>query len=330
MLSAVVGDTASVFGRALVMPNLKPPCVTTAQVAAYRARILAALPAGHAFEPVMAAYLTDQTSIADLIAGFQAGVIGAVKLYPAHATTNSAAGVRDIADVQPVLEAMAEHDIPLCVHGEVTDVDVDVFDREAVFIDRVLAPLVARLPTLRVVLEHITTAQGVAFVQSARPGVAGTLTVHHLLINRNAMFDGGLRPHHYCLPVAKREEHRLALVQAALSGDARFFLGTDSAPHLVTDKERDCGCAGLYTAPVALPLLAGLFADAGALDRLAGFVSVHGARFYRRPIATDMITLHEVTSVAREVVKVSEKDVIQVFRGGERLGWSLAPAGTGQ
>jgi len=291
MLAAVTPDTAAHFGRALIMPNLVPPVVTGADAAAYRERILAAIPEGADFTPMMTLYLTEGTDPGDLVAAAQAGVITAVKLYPAGATTNSASGVRDIDRVMPVLEAMAEAGVPLCVHGEVTDSEIDIFDREAVFIDRVLDPLRSRLPQLRVVMEHVTTSDGVAYVKGGGDRIAATLTTHHLFINRNHILAGGIRPHYYCLPVAKRESHRLALVAAATSGDASFFLGTDSAPHLDEAKLAPCGCAGIYTAPNTLACLAQIFEEEGALDRLNGFVALHGASFYGVPVNEATVTL---------------------------------------
>lgn len=279
------------FGRAIVMPNLVPPVVTAEDAAAYRARIRAALPAGQDFTPLMTLYLTEATRPDDVAAAAASGLVTAVKLYPAGATTNSASGVRDVASVTPVLERMAEIGLPLCVHGEVTDPDVDIFDREAVFIERVLAPLRARLPELRIVLEHVTTAEGVAFVRSAEANLAGTLTVHHLIINRNRMLVGGMQPHFYCLPVAKREAHRLALREAATSGDARFFLGTDSAPHPRHAKEAACCAAGVFSSPVAMACLAHVFEEEQALDRLEGFASLHGPAFYGLPPNEARITL---------------------------------------
>ena len=291
MMAAVTPDTAAHFGRALIMPNLVPPVVTGADAAAYRERIMAAVPAGADFTPMMTLYLTEGTDAADLVAAAQSGLITAVKLYPAGATTNSASGVRDIDKVMPVLEAMAEAGVPLCVHGEVTDSEIDIFDREAVFIDRVLDPLRTRLPALRVVMEHVTTSDGVAYARGGGDNIAATLTTHHLFINRNHILAGGIRPHYYCLPVAKRESHRRALVAAATSGDATFFLGTDSAPHLDHAKLAPCGCAGIYTAPNTLACLAQIFEDEDALDRLNGFVALHGAAFYRVPVNTATVTL---------------------------------------
>jgi len=291
MLAGVAPASAAHFARAIVMPNLVPPVVTGAEAAAYRERIRAALP-GTAFTPLMTLYLTEATDPADVLAAHAAGIIAAVKLYPAGATTNSASGVRDFARVRGVLEAMAGAGIPLLVHGEVTDPDIDIFDREAVFIDRVLDPIRRATPGLRVVMEHITTSEAAGYVRSDASGDLGaTITVHHLVINRNHLLAGGIRPHYYCLPVAKRETHRRALVAAATSGDARFFLGTDSAPHADDAKETACGCAGCFTAPVALSVLAHAFEDAGALDRLEGFASLFGPAFYRLPPNDARLTL---------------------------------------
>ena len=280
MLEGVIGWSADHIARAIIMPNLLPPVVTGADAAAYRARIVAALPPGAAFQPLMTLYLTEATDADDVAAAAASGLVTAVKLYPAGATTNSASGVRDFDRVSGVLERMAEIGLPLCVHGEVADPEVDIFDREAVFIERVLDPIRRRTPGLKVVLEHVTTSDGVAYVLSAGSGLAGTLTTHHLIINRNHILAGGIRPHYYCLPVAKRERHRLALCEAATSGDARFFSGTDSAPHADPLKEAACGCAGCFTAPNSLSCLAHVFEAEGALDRLEGFVSLHGAAFY--------------------------------------------------
>lgn len=284
MLEAVLPHTAQDFGRAIIMPNLVPPVTTTKDAAAYRERILAALPKGMDFDPLMVLYLTEQTDPQDVRAGFESGLITAVKLYPAGATTNSSSGVRDMDKVMPVLEVMAEIGMPLCVHGEVVDSEIDIFDREAVFIDRVLDPLGVRLPELRVVFEHITTKQAVDYVAQASRALAATITTHHLMINRNAYLAGGIKPHYYCLPVAKREIHRKALVAAAISGDPRYFLGTDSAPHTDPNKLQECGCAGIFTAPNTMGCLAEIFEEEGALDKLEGFASLHGPAFYRLPV----------------------------------------------
>jgi len=279
-MAAVVGDSARDFARAIVMPNLDPPVVNVAQAAAYRERIMAALPAGADFEPLMTLYLTDATDAATVRSAAASDFVHAVKLYPAGATTNAERGVTRIEAVHGTLEVMQQLGLPLLIHGEVTDPEVDVFDREAVFIDRVLAPICERFPALPIVLEHITTAAAAQFVAAAREPFAATITAHHLLINRNALFAGGLRPHHYCLPVAKRERDRRALIAAATGGSERFFLGTDSAPHPVAAKHSACACAGIYTAHAALALYAEAFEDAGALDRLEAFASENGARFY--------------------------------------------------
>jgi dihydroorotase len=291
MLEAVLPATSAHFARAIVMPNLVPPVVTTAEARAYRGRILKALPRGHDFTPLMTLYLTEATSADDVEAGFRDGVVTAVKLYPAGATTNSQSGVRDFDKVQPVLERMAKIGMPLCVHGEVTDPAIDIFDREAVFIERVLEPLRRRIPELRVVMEHITTKEGVAYARAGGDNLGATITTHHLIINRNAILAGGIRPHYYCLPVAKREVHRLALREAAVSGEARFFLGTDSAPHLDPLKECACGCAGVFCAPNTLSCLAHVFEEENALPRLEAFTSLNGPAFYRLPPNEARITL---------------------------------------
>ena len=291
VLQAVLPETARHFARAIIMPNLVPPVLTGAQAAAYRDRIMAALPDGMTFEPLMTLYLTEDTDPDDVSAAHASGLVKAVKLYPAGATTNSASGVRDFDKVRPVLERMAEIGLTLCVHGEVTDADIDIFDREAVFIDRVLDPVRRATPGLRVVMEHITTSQGVEYAKSVDSGLGATITTHHLVINRNHILVGGIRPHYYCLPVAKREEHRLALRAAATSGDARFFLGTDSAPHVDALKETGCGCAGCFTATNTMGILAHVFEEENALDRLEAFASLNGPAFYDLPPNTDVITL---------------------------------------
>src|SRR5437868_220513 len=291
MLALVVPFTARQFARAIVMPNLVPPVTSVAAARAYRRRILAALPAGVAFTPLMTCYLTDTTAPQQLARGWEEGIFAAVKLYPAHATTNSASGVTDYNRIIPVLERMAEFGMPLLIHGEATEPEIDVFDREAVFIERVLDPLRRRLPELRVVLEHITTEEAVDYVGSAGLNLAATITAHHLVINRNAIFAGGIRPHLYCLPIAKREKHRQALRRAATSGNPRFFLGTDSAPHTVAGKETACGCAGIFTAPCALEIYAEVFEEEDALDRLEGFAALDGADFYRIPVNDTRVTL---------------------------------------
>jgi len=314
MLSAVLPWTARVFGRAIVMPNLKPPVRTTMEALAYRDRIRACLPVDHPFEPLMTSYLTDNADPADLGSGYQRGVLTAAKLYPAGATTNAEHGVTDIRRLDGALDTMQTLGMPLLVHGEVTDPEVDVFDREAVFIERVLEPLRRRFPALRVVFEHITTADAVDYVKSSEAGLAATITPHHLMINRNALFAGGLRPHHYCLPVAKRERHRLALRAAATSGDRRFFLGTDSAPHPLHLKETDCGCAGIFNAPTTLGCVAEVFEEEGALEKLEGFCSRHGPAFYRLPENTDRITLtREVDEVVPREVETGDGERVRVF-----------------
>jgi dihydroorotase len=291
MLAAVIDDTSRHFGRAIIMPNLVPPVVTGADAAAYRERIMGCVNPAHDFTPLMTLYLTETTQSDDVVAAAKAGLIHAVKLYPAGATTNSASGVRDLDKVIAVLDAMAEIGLPLCVHGEVTDPQVDIFDREAVFIETVLEPLRNRISDLRVVLEHVTTSDGVDYVKSAGVNIAATITTHHLFINRNHILAGGIRPHYYCLPVAKRESHRRALVAAAVSGDSSFFLGTDSAPHLDAAKLMACGCAGIYTAPNTMSCLAHVFEAQDALDRLEGFTSLHGPAFYRLPVNESRMTL---------------------------------------
>lgn len=328
MLKAVLPFTARQFGRAIVMPNLKPPATHAADAAAYRGRIRAALPDGVAFTPLMTAYLTDGTDAEDLARGFEEGVFAAAKLYPANATTNSAHGVTSIDRITPVLERMADIGMPLLIHGEVTDQSVDIFDREAAFIDSTLAPLLNRHPSLRVVLEHVTTADAVAFVRAhaASGRIGATITAHHLLINRSHIFQGGIRPHLYCLPIAKRESHRLALVEAATSGEAPFFLGTDTAPHTVTAKEAACGCAGCFTAANALELYAEAFEDAGALDRLEAFASLNGPRFYGLPPNEERVVLERRPTVVPDVILVSEGDAVLPFRSGETLRWSFAGA----
>ena len=326
MLASVVDYTARQFGRAIVMPNLKPPVTTVAAARAYRERILAAVEPGLEFTPLMTCYLTDGMDPGEVERGFAEGVFTACKLYPAHATTNSAAGVTDVRHIHSVLEAMERIGMPLLIHGEVTDHEVDIFDREAVFIDRVLRKLVVDFPALKVVFEHITTADAVAFVEASGPNVAATITPHHLAINRNAMFEGGIRPHFYCLPIAKRERHRLALCRAATSGSPKFFLGTDSAPHPVGDKETSCGCAGIFNAPFALESYAAIFEAEGALDRLEAFASENGPRFYGLPLNTGTVTLERRTVPVPEVLKLAAADLVP-FHAGEELGWSLISAG---
>jgi len=321
-MQAVLADTARRFARAIVMPNLKPPVSTTELALAYRQRILAALPQGARFQPLMALYLTDNTRPAEIGRARASGAVHAVKYYPAGATTNSDSGVTDIARCLDTLEAMAAVGMPLLVHGEVTDLEVDVFDREKVFIERTLAPLVARLPRLKVVLEHITTADAAGFVERAPPTVAATITAHHLLMNRNALFQGGIRPHLYCLPILKREAHRAALVRAATSGNPKFFLGTDSAPHARHTKEHACGCAGIYTAHAGIELYAEVFARAGALDKLEGFASLHGADFYGLPRNEATITLRrEPWQVPDQIAYGSE--ALVPLRAGAAVEWKM-------
>jgi dihydroorotase len=328
LLAGVLADTAQAFARAIVMPNLKPPVTTTALAAAYRERILAQVPEGSSFAPLMTCYLTDRTDAADLVRGARDGVFTAAKLYPAGATTNSDAGVTDVERLDPVLAAMADVDLPLLVHGEVVDSDIDVFDREAVFIERVLEPLRRRHPSLRIVLEHITTADAVDYVAAGNPALlAATITPHHLAINRNAMFDGGIRPHLYCLPVAKRERHRQALVAAACSGAPPFFLGTDSAPHLVPAKEADCGCAGIYNSPSALATYLAVFETAGALDHFEAFACRNGPQFYHLPVNEARVTLvrDEVPAATAELRHTSAGS-IRIFAPPLPLHWRALPA----
>lgn len=320
MLRAVVDHTARQFARAIVMPNLKPPVTTVAAARAYRERILAAVDPALRFTPLMTAYLTDDIDPDEIARGHAEGVFTAAKLYPANATTNSAAGVTDIRRLDRVLERMQAIDMPLLIHGEVVDHTVDVFDREAVFIERTLAPTLARFPGLRVVFEHITTRQAVEFVTESGPNIGATITAHHLEINRNAMFEGGIRPHFYCLPVAKREEHRLALRRAATSGNPKFFLGTDSAPHRVTDKESSCGCAGIWSAPVALESYAKTFEEEGALDRLEGFASLFGPRFYGLPVNTTRVRLVRDPMAVPERYAFDAGEVVP-FHAGRTLAW---------
>ena len=324
-LAAVVGASAAQFARAIVMPNLKPPVTTVDAARAYRARILAALAAHSRFEPLMTLYLTDNTSADEIRRASDSDFVHAVKLYPAGATTNSDAGVTDLRRTWPALDAMQTLGLPLLVHGEVTDPAVDVFDREARFIDEVLIPLRRDFPALKIVLEHITTAQAAQYVHDAPGPIAATITAHHLLWNRNAIFSGGLRPHWYCLPVLKREEHRRALIAAATSGNPRFFLGTDSAPHAARLKEHAAACAGCYTAPHALELYATAFERAGALDKLEGFASLHGPDFYGLPRNTQTIRLRREPYVIAQDLPFGE-DRIVPLAAGETLNWRLAAA----
>ncbi len=321
MLAVVINETARQFARAIVMPNLDPPVTTVAAAEAYRSRIEAALAPGLAFTPLMTVYLTDGVDAAEIERGFKSGVFTAAKLYPAHATTNSAQGVTDVRRIFGVLDVMQRMEMPLLLHGEVTDHDVDVFDREAVFIDRVLAGIVADFPALKIVFEHITTAEAVAFVEASGPNIGATITPHHLMINRNAMFDGGIRPHLYCLPIAKRERHRLALRRAATSGNPKFFLGTDSAPHAVGDKESACGCAGIFNAPVALQSYATVFDEEGALERLEAFASEYGPSFYGLPLNAGSIVLERTPWQAPSSFAAAGSRIVP-FRAGAAIAWT--------
>lgn len=336
ILRSVLPYTAATFARAIVMPNLAPPVAAKKAAIAYRRRILAALPPAHRFQPLMTCYLTDRTDTHDLRAGFEEGVFTAAKLYPAGATTNSDSGVTSVARIYPVLEAMQKLGMPLLVHGEVVDADVDVFDREAVFIDRVLDPLRNDLPGLKVVFEHVTTQEAVDYVRAGPAGLGATITPHHLTMNRNSMFSGGLRPHMYCLPVAKRDKHRLALREAATSGDHCFFLGTDSAPHPSRAKESDCGCAGIFSAPTAMSCLAQVFDEQDALDNLEAFTSLNGPRFYGLPVNDDTVVLRKAARPVTipDSVPVAD-DAIRIFAPAAPLYWTVEdgdaaqPAGNG-
>ena len=327
VLRQVVPFTARVFGRAIVMPNLVPPVTTAAEAAAYRERIRAAIPAGSGFTPLMTCYLTDGTDAKDLVAGHRDGIFTAAKLYPAHATTNSHFGVTSIDRIMPVLEAMAEAGIPLLTHGEVTRADVDVFDREARFIEEVLEPTLRRIPGLRVVMEHVTTADGVELVKAWRGRVGATITPQHLIYNRNALFNGGLRPHLYCLPVLKRARHQEALRKAATSGDTGFFLGTDTAPHLKHLKEAACGCAGVFSAPAALQAYVQVFDEEKALDKLEAFASLNGPAFYRMPPNEQRITISERPTAVPEAIAIEkEGDLVPLF-AGEQVAWRVEAQG---
>jgi dihydroorotase len=321
-MRAVLPDTARQFGRAIVMPNLRPPVTTTAMAQEYRERILAALPAGLRFEPLMTLYLTDNTSPEEIANAKASGFVHGVKLYPAGATTNSDSGVTDLAKCRLALAAMEKHGVPLLVHAEVTDAEVDVFDREKVFIDRHMIPLTRDFPALKVVFEHITTRDAAQFVAEAPVTIGATITAHHLLMNRNALFSGGIRPHHYCLPVLKREEHRQALVAAAISGSPKFFLGTDSAPHAKSAKEAACGCAGMYTAHAAIELYAEAFEAVDALDKLEAFASFNGADFYGLPRNTEQITLLRAPWQVPETMPFGD-DVLVPLRAGQSIAWKL-------
>ncbi|MFT5798265.1 MAG: dihydroorotase [Candidatus Azotimanducaceae bacterium] len=323
MLRAVLPSTATHFARAIIMPNLVPPVVTAADAVAYRDRILRALPEGSTFEPLMTLYLTENTDPDDVAAAHASGLIKAVKLYPAGATTNSASGVSHFDSVRPTLERMAEIGLPLCVHGEVTDPAIDIFDREAVFIDRVLDPMRRATPGLHVVMEHITTSDAVEYARSQDDTLGATITTHHLVINRNHILAGGIKPHYYCLPVAKREEHRLALRAAATSGETRFFLGTDSAPHTDANKLLPCGCAGCFTAPNTMSILAQVFDDDGAVDNLEGFTSLNGPAFYRLPVNTDTLTMIKGDPISYPSHIETPDGPVTVFDPGYDLNWRV-------
>lgn len=320
VMRAVVPYTARQFARAIVMPNLTPPITTRAMAAAYRDRIVAAVPEGVRFTPLMTCYLTDSTDPDDLARGAGEGVFTAAKLYPANATTNSSSGVTNVEAIYPVFERMETEGIVLCIHGEVTEADIDVFDREAEFIERHLRAIVANFPNLRVVFEHITTSDAVDFVEAASANVAATITPQHLHINRNAMLVGGIQPHNYCLPVAKRETHRLALRKAATSGSPKFFLGTDSAPHFRGDKESACGCAGIFGAPYALESYLTVFDEEGAIDRFEGFASLHGPAFYGLALNEDEVTLERVENPVPEELALAGSTIVP-WHGGQTIGW---------
>jgi dihydroorotase len=322
MMADVLPHTAQQFARAIVMPNLKPPVTTTVLAEAYRSRILSALPAGMQFEPLMVLYLTDNTPPEEIRRAKESGIVHGLKLYPAGATTNSDAGVTNLKHCMPALEMMQQLGLPLLVHGEVTDADIDIFDREAVFIDRVLQPLRRDLPALKIVFEHITTRDAAHYVRDAEGPIAATITAHHLLYNRNAIFKGGVRPHYYCLPILKREVHRLALLDAATSGNPRFFLGTDSAPHPKGLKEHDCGCAGCYTALHAMELYAQAFEEAGALDKLEGFASFYGADFYGLPRNLDRVSLQRSQWTVPAELALADATLVPLD-AGQNLQWKL-------
>lgn len=324
MLKAVIADTSANFARAIIMPNLMPPVITVADAVAYRDRILSAKPKGHNFTPLMTLYLTEQTDPQDVADGFASGIVSSCKLYPAGATTNSASGVSNFDNIMPVLEKMADIGMPMCVHGEVTESDIDIFDREAVFIDRVLDPLRKRIPELKVIMEHVTTKEGVDYVKSNDALLAATLTTHHLIINRNAILAGGIKPHYYCLPVAKRELHRLALRAAATSGDKRFFIGTDSAPHIDPLKESACGCAGIYTSINTMSCLTHVFEQENALDKLEAFTSLNGPAFYGMQPNSEKITLTKLDKPIDYPAKVkTEQGDVTVFDPMFPLHWSV-------
>jgi len=321
-MGSVVGDSAERFGRAIVMPNLSTPVTTVTEALQYRDRVLSHIPEHMAFEPLMTLYLTDNTTPEDIRLAADSGQITALKLYPAGATTNSDSGVTDISNIMNTLEMMADVNLPLLVHGEVTNPETDLFDREAIFIEQILAPLIEKLPSLRIVFEHITTVDGIQFVRESSENIAATITAHHLLMNRNDIFSGGINPHHYCLPVLKREQHRAALVKAATSGNSKFFLGTDSAPHARNTKESSCGCAGMYTAHAAIELYAEAFDQAGALDKLEGFASFHGADFYGLPRNMGEITLERREWTVPSTLPLGD-DTLIPLRANEQILWSL-------
>lgn len=321
-LNRTVADTARVFSRAIIMPNLRPPVTTTEMAAQYRDRILAARPAGSQFEPLMTLYLTDNTSAEDILQAKQSGLVHAVKLYPAGATTNSDAGVTDLKKCAAALDAMQECGMPLLVHGEVTTADIDVFDREKVFIDRIMQPLLKDYPSLKVVFEHITTADAAQFVANESNRIAATITPHHLLLNRNDLLVGGIHPHHYCLPVLKRNTHQQALLEAATSGSKKFFLGTDSAPHPREGKENSCGCAGIYSAHAAIELYAEAFEAADALDKLEAFASFNGPDFYGLPRNTDRITLQKQSWTVTETLPFADTTLVPM-RAGQQIHWQV-------
>ena len=323
MLAAVAPYTARQFARAIVMPNLMPPITTVEAAAAYKARILKVIDRETDFSPLMTCYLTDEANGDEITAGYRDGVFAAVKLYPANATTNSAAGVTKISNITSVLENMQETGMPLLIHGEVTDPEIDIFDREAVFIDRVLIPLLADFPELKVVMEHITTNDAVDFVRDNSSQLGATITAHHLVLNRSHLFEGGIRPHRYCLPVAKRERHRLALREAATSGEARFFLGSDSAPHTVSTKETACGCAGVFTAPTALEIYVQVFDEENALDQFENFASLNGPKFYGLPLNEGTITLTKKINTVEDKIAICDGETLHPFRGGSPVLWTL-------
>ena len=323
MLAAVAPYTARQFARAIVMPNLMPPITTVEAAAAYKARILKVIDKETDFSPLMTCYLTDEANGDEITAGYRDGVFAAVKLYPANATTNSAAGVTKISNITSVLENMQETGMPLLIHGEVTDPDIDIFDREAVFIDRVLIPLLADFPELKVVMEHITTNDAVDFVRDNSSQLGATITAHHLVLNRSHLFEGGIRPHRYCLPVAKRERHRLALREAATSGEARFFLGSDSAPHTVSTKETACGCAGVFTAPTALEIYVQVFDEENALEQFENFASLNGPKFYGLPLNEGTITLTKKINTVEDKIAIYDGEALHPFRGGSPILWTL-------